>query len=141
MVRARSDKSKGKPSVGKEKARAGRSDEGEATNAESAGRGLSKNSAQRNSLPPVAANPQKRQEHQRMEEEPSADLQESEKFSEEALSIIASPDGHQDSEDHPATHRRIAEQAFTLFQESGCEHGNDWAHWFEAERQIKETQM
>ncbi|HEU5407265.1 MAG TPA: DUF2934 domain-containing protein [Nitrospira sp.] len=140
MARARSDKSKGKPSVGKEKTSAGRSDEGEATNTESAGRVLSKNFTQRNSLPPVAANLQKRQEQQRREE-PSADLQESEKFSEEALSITASPDGHQNSEDHSAAHRRIAEQAFTLFQESGCKHGNDWAHWFEAERQIKETQM
>lgn len=140
MARARSDKSKGKPSVGKEKTRAGQSDEGEATNAESAGRGLSKSSAQRNSLPPGAANLKKRQEQQRREES-SADLQESEKFSEEALSIITPPDEHQSIEDHSAAHRRIAEQAFTLFQESGCEHGNDWAHWFEAERQIKETQM
>ncbi len=140
MARARSDKSKGKSSVGREKTRAGQSDEGGATNAESAGRVLSKSSAQRNSLPPTA-NPQKRQEHQRVEQEPSADLQESEKFSEEALSMTTSLDGHQESEDHSAAHRRIAEQAFTLFQESGCKHGNDWAHWFEAERQIKETQM
>lgn len=38
-------------------------------------------------------------------------------------------------------HRRIAERAFILFQERGYEHGNDWAHWFEAERQIRNTQV
>lgn len=139
MARARSDKSKNKPAAGKEQTKAGQSNEGGATNAEPAGQGLSKNSAQRTSLQP-AADPKKRQEHQQIEQEPSADLRESEKISEQTR-IITFPDGRQAIEDHPATHRRIAEQAFILFQKSGCEHGNDWSHWFEAERQIKETQM
>lgn len=34
-------------------------------------------------------------------------------------------------------HRRIAERAFILYQESGYEHGNDLEHWFEAERDFK----
>ncbi|MBS0183102.1 MAG: DUF2934 domain-containing protein [Nitrospira sp.] len=139
MARARSDKSKNKPSVGKEQMKAGQSSEGGPTNAEPARPVLSKNSAPRTSLQP-AADPQKRQEQQRIEQEPSADLRESEKISEQTL-IITFPDGHQGIEGHPSTHRRIAEQAFILFQKSGCEHGNDWSHWFEAERQIKETQI
>ena len=139
MARARSDKNKNKPSVSKEQMRAGQSNEGGPTNAEPAGQVLSGHSAQRHSLQP-AANPQKRQEDRLIEQEPSADLRESEKASEEAH-FIAFSDRHQGIEDHSVTHRRIAEQAFILFQESGCEHGNDWSLWFEAERQIKETKM
>jgi hypothetical protein len=63
-------------------------------------------------------------------------VQESNILSEETPT--SSPDnGHQGREDDPAMHRRVAERAFILFQESGCQHGNDWAHWFEAERQIR----
>lgn len=142
MARARSDKNKSKPSVGKEQMRAGQSDEG-ATNAEPAERALSKNSAQRDSLPPDA-HPKKRKERQRREE-PSVDVRESEKSSESMLSTMTA-NGHQGIEDQgiedgSSAHRRIAEQAFILFQESGYEHGNDWSHWFDAERQIKETPM
>ncbi|HWF59219.1 MAG TPA: DUF2934 domain-containing protein [Nitrospira sp.] len=137
MARARSDKSKNKPSISKEKMRDGQADKGGPTNAEPAGQVLSRNSAQRNSFQPYA-NPKKRQEQQCIEE-PSAELRESEKVSEETLSMTSpTPNGLQNTEDHSTTHRRIAEQAFMLFQESGCEHGNDWSHWFEAERQIKE---
>lgn len=99
MARARSDKSKNKPSVGKEQMKAGQSSEGGPTNAEPARPVLSKNSAPRTSLQP-AADPQKRQEQQRIEQEPSADLRESEKISEQTL-IITFPDGHQGIEGHP----------------------------------------
>jgi nicotinamidase-related amidase len=34
-------------------------------------------------------------------------------------------------------HRRIAERAFLLYEESGFRHGNDLEHWLEAERQVK----
>lgn len=34
-------------------------------------------------------------------------------------------------------HRRIAERAFLLYEESGFRHGNDLDHWLEAERQVK----
>ncbi|UVT20380.1 MAG: DUF2934 domain-containing protein [Nitrospira sp.] len=36
-----------------------------------------------------------------------------------------------------STHRRIAVRAFILYLESGCRHGNDLEHWFEAEREVK----
>jgi hypothetical protein len=78
----------------------------------------------------------KRQERRRIEEL-SADLRESKKFLEQAPRT----NGGQSIEDDSVTHRRIAERAFIIFQESGCEHGNDWSHWFEAERQINETQV
>ena len=142
MERARSDKNKNKPSGNKEKMRAdpsaGQSGEGASMNMEPTGGTLSRSSTQRNSLPP-AASPTKRQERQRRKE-PSVDLRESEKFSEPTLSTITA-NGHQGIEDNSSTHRRIAERAYILFQENGCEHGNDWSDWFEAERQIKETRM
>lgn len=40
------------------------------------------------------------------------------------------------SELDSAMHRRIREHAFMLYQESGSQHGHDWADWFEAERQV-----
>ena len=120
MARARSNKSKNK-STKEEETRVGQSDE---------------NPAQHRSLQPAAGS-NKRQEQQRIHEEPSADLRESEKFCEQTPFA----NGHQGIEDDSAAHRRIAERAFILFQESGCEHGNDWSHWFEAERQIKEARV
>lgn len=70
-----------------------------------------------------------------MPEESAADLRESEKLFEHPLTPPVH--GHDGSEYESVTHRRIAERAFILFQESGYEHGNDWSHWFEAERQIR----
>lgn len=138
MARERSDKSKNKPldkSVDKKKKiKAGQPEEGTSTTAEPIG----ENPPQHRSLQP-AAKPKQRQEGQRILE-PSPDSRESEKFSEDTQSITA-PNGSQDIVDDSATHRRIAERAYILFQESGCEHGNDWAHWFEAERQIKEIRV
>lgn len=34
------------------------------------------------------------------------------------------------------THRRIAEHAFLLYAEGGFQHGHDFDHWLEAEREI-----
>ena len=151
MARVRSDKSKNKPldkPVGrpgdrKEKVRTGKSNEDERVSSsdEPSGRVMSENSTQHPSLQPTTRS-KKRQEQQRIEieQEPSADFRESEKLSEQMFST-STANGHQDIEDDSATHRRIAERAYILFQEGGCEHGNDWSDWFEAERQIKETRM
>jgi hypothetical protein len=116
MARLRSDKSKTKP-LDKPVDKNETVKEG-STNAEPTGRGMSEMPPRRHSSQP-AADPQRRPEQQR--QEPSAEVHESEK-SPEPASFTAN--GHQ----------RIAERAFMLFQESGCEHGNDWFHWFEAER-------
>ncbi|MDF0650955.1 MAG: hypothetical protein CV081_01405 [Nitrospira sp. LK265] len=121
MARVRSNKSKNKSSKAEE-IKAGQSDE---------------TLGQHHSLQP-AVRSQERQEQQRIQEEPSADSREVEKPSDHTSSTI---NGHQGSVDVSAAHRRIAERAFILFQESGCEHGNDWAHWFEAERQIKSARV
>lgn len=135
MARARSDRSKNKPldkSVDKKKkTKAGQSDD---PNAESIGL-KREDSAQHQSLEP-AAKPRERQEQQRTEE-PSADSEELNILSEDTPSIASLDNGHQGIADDSAMHRRVAERAFMLFQESGCEHGNDWAHWFEAERQVR----
>lgn len=40
-----------------------------------------------------------------------------------------------DSQD--TIHRRIAERAFRLYLDGGCEHGRDLEHWFDAERDIR----
>ncbi len=145
MARIRSDKSKTKPlhkpedrkETRKERMKAGQSDEGAPTSAEPTGRVTSENPA---SLQP-AAKPKKRQE-QRIRA-PSADLRASETLSaQEPFTASASTTNeHPSIGDDPITHRRIAEQAFILFQANGCEHGNDWSHWFEAERQIKESRV
>ncbi len=136
MAGERSDKSKTKPS-NKEEKKTGKSGERMPTRADPTERAMSGNPAQHNSLQ-VTAGSKKRHERQRMGKEPSADLRKSEKVSEQMLSS-ASPD-NQGIEDSSA-HHRISEQAFILFQARGYEHGNDWAHWFEAERQIEETQQ
>ncbi|MDF0676241.1 MAG: DUF2934 domain-containing protein [Nitrospira sp.] len=122
MARVRSNKSKNK-SFKEEEIKAGQLDE---------------NPAQHHTLQP-AARSKERQEHKRIQEESSADLREFEKLSEQTP--FTTTNGHQGIEDDSATHRRIAERAFILFLESGCEHGNDWSHWFEAERQINEVRV
>jgi hypothetical protein len=66
------------------------------------------------------------------------DFREPEQSSAQTVST-STPNGHQSIEDDSARRRRIAERAYILFQESGYEQGNDWFHWFEAERQIKEA--
>lgn len=132
MARERSDKSKTKPS--KEEKKTGKSGEGMPTCADQTERAMSGNPAQRNSLQ-SAAGSKKRQEQQHVEQERSTDLRESDKSSEQKTS----DNGHQGIEDGSA-HHRISERAFILFQDRGCEHGNDWAHWFEAERQNEDTQ-
>jgi hypothetical protein len=149
MARERSEKSKNKPldkpegRKGKVRTgRTGKSDEGVSTSAEPTGEVTSENPTPHYSVQP-AARSQKRQERQRIEE-PSADLRESKKFLEQTphtprTTHTPRTNGGQSIEDDSVTHRRIAERAFILFQESGCEHGNDWSHWFEAERQINET--
>ena len=138
MARARSDKSKSKPldkSVDKKKKmKTGQSEEANAAKAESIELARSEDSAQHRSLQP-AAKPKERQE--RRIEEASADLEELNILPEDTLSTPSPDNGHQGVEDDSAMHRRVAERAFMLFQENGCEHGNDWAHWFEAERQIR----
>jgi HSP20 family molecular chaperone IbpA len=35
-----------------------------------------------------------------------------------------------------AIQRRISERAFDLYEASGCEHGNDHAHWLRAEAEV-----
>ena len=136
MARARSDKSKSKPSDKsvdkKKKMKTGQSDEAKAESIELA---RSEDSAQHHSLE-SAAKPPERQEQQRTKE-PSADLEELNILPEDTLSTASPDNGHLGIEDDSTTHRRVAERAFMLFQENGCEHGNDWAHWFEAERQIR----
>lgn len=138
MARERSDKSKNK-SPKKEERRVGKSDEGMPTSSEPAERASSGDSIQQDSLQSTRRS-KKRQEHQRIEEETAADLRESESFSEQMHPTTTSTTDGQHIEDD-SVHRRIAERAFSLFQERGYEHGNDWAHWFEAERQIKNTQV
>lgn len=137
MARGRSGKSKSKPldkSVDKKKKmKAGQADD---SNAESLGPVRGEDFAQHHSLEPAT----ERQEQQRLQE-PSADVDEMNILSEDILSTASADasaeNGHQGREDDSERHRRVAERAFMLFQENGCEHGNDWAHWFEAERQIR----
>jgi hypothetical protein len=145
MARERSDKGKNKPldkpEGRKEKVRTGRtgkSDEGGSTSAEPTEEVTSENPTRPYSVQP-AARSQKRQERQQIAE-PAADLRESKKFLEQTPRTTRT-NGGPSIEDDLVTHRRIAERAFILFQESGCEHGNDWSHWFEAERQINETRV
>lgn len=142
MARIRSDKGKSKPlhkpvdrkESKKEIIRPGQSDEGTPISAQPTGRGMSENPA--SSQP--AAKIKKRQVQQRVQA-PSTDLGESEAVSSQApfTTITTAANGYRSTEDDPATHRRIAERAYILFLENGCEHGNDWSHWFEAERLIK----
>lgn len=142
MARGRSDKSKSKPldkSVDKKKKmKTGQSDEANAAKAESIELARSEDAAQHHSWEPAAKSPE-RQEQQRTQptQEPPADLEELNILPEDTLSTTSPENGHHGSEDDSERHRRVAERAFMLFQENGCEHGNDWAHWFEAERQVR----
>lgn len=138
MARARSDKSKSKPldksADKKKKMKTGQSDRAKAESIELA---RSEDSAQHHSLESAAKPKPRERQEQRRTEEPSADLEELNVLPEDTLSTASPDNGHHGIEDDSATHRRVAERAFMLFQENGCEHGNDWAHWFEAERQIR----
>ena len=139
MARERSDKSKKTPldkPLNKPKITTAQPDERVSTNAEASGRGISENSAQQpaSTTQPTKPNRSKK----RLEQQSSVDFRESEQSSAQTVSTSI-PNGHQSIEDDSSTRRRIAERAYILFQESGCEHGNDWFHWFEAERQIKEA--
>ena len=149
MARVRSDKSKktplDKPVDKKQKMVNARSDEGVSTNAEPSGRGISETYAQPSLQSPTQPTKPNRSK-KRPEQQPSVDVRGPEKVSEptESTSILnghEGPNGHEGSEHDSATHRRIAERAYMLFRESGYEHGNDWSHWFEAERQIKGTRV
>jgi hypothetical protein len=133
MARERTDKLKNMPS--KQKTRAAKSDATQSTSGQAAAEQTENPTRQPSLQPAVGA--KKRRE--RIPEDPSADVGASE------TSLVQEPaasNGHGGIEDESASmHRRIAERAFLLFQESGCEHGNDWAHWFEAEREIKDTHV
>ncbi len=144
---ARTDKSKNKPLDKKKKIKTDQPNEDMSASPEPSGPVIRDTSAR--STPRSTRGSKKRQEPQRIEPLTFAGLPQSEK-SESAekpkrvssfTDISSTTNGNQGQgmEDDSATHRRIAERAFILFVESGCEHGNDWLHWFEAERQVKET--
>ena len=40
--------------------------------------------------------------------------------------------------EHEGQRNRIAERAYELFLQDGCEHGNDLNHWLRAEQEIVE---
>lgn len=42
-----------------------------------------------------------------------------------------------DEESHELIHCRIAERAFQLYLDCGCQHGRHLEHWLEAEREIR----
>lgn len=133
---ARSDKSKSNPL--KKKTRARKSGEVSAP-AESTGQTVSGTPAQFQSEQPAAETKKRDARRRQVEEEPLVDLRESEESLDHTFSPSTTSNGYQDINDDSAAHRRIAERAFMVYQEHGCEHGNDWAHWFEAERQIRAT--
>lgn len=142
---ARTDKNKNKPLEKKKKITTDQSKEGMSTSAEPTGRVMSETptrSTQRSKKQEEQRTEPQPREPQRIERETPADLQQSEAFERVSSSLDAgsTTNGNRGLEDHATTHRRIAERAFILFVESGCEHGNDWLHWFEAERQVKDTQ-
>jgi hypothetical protein len=136
MARERTDKVKNKPSKEKtrEKTRAAKS--GAALSAGSPALEQTEGPTGQPSLQPAVGSKKRRE---RIQEGPSADSGASE------TSLVQEPasfNGHAGIEDESAAmHRRIAERAFLLYQESSGEHGNDWAHWFEAEREIKDTHV
>jgi len=51
-----------------------------------------------------------------------------------------SPPVPMSAEDHARIHEQITNRAYELWQQAGCEHGNDKAHWLQAEREILERQ-
>jgi hypothetical protein len=40
------------------------------------------------------------------------------------------------AEDHARIQEQITIRAYELWQQAGCPHGNDKAHWLQAEREI-----
>lgn len=44
------------------------------------------------------------------------------------------------AEDGARLREQIVIRAFELWQQSGCVHGNDQAHWLQAEREVQERQ-
>jgi hypothetical protein len=44
------------------------------------------------------------------------------------------------AEDHARIQEQITIRAYELWQQTGCVHGNDKAHWLQAEREILERQ-
>ncbi|MFY4730707.1 DUF2934 domain-containing protein [Nitrospira sp. BLG_2] len=85
---------------------------------------------------PQPLSPMRLHEDESREKDPVGDWHESQNLFQGMMS-----NGSGAVESDSATHRRIAERAFILFQENGCEHGNDWSHWFEAERLIKDSRV
>ena len=139
MARTRSDKSKSKPPLDKsaekkKKMKTGRSGEAKPTKEESIELARSEDSAQHQSFEPAGKSTEQQGIYRA--QEPPSDLEELNILPEDTLSTASPDNGHHGVEED-SMHRRVAERAFMLFQENGCEHGNDWAHWFEAERQIR----
>ncbi len=135
MARERTDKVKNKPSKEKtrEKTRAAKSDA-----ALSAGAQAIEQTESPTGQPSLQLAVGSKKRRERIQEGPSADSG----VSETLAHAPAAFNGHVGIENESATmHRRIAERAFLLFQESGCEHGNDWSHWFEAERELKDMHV
>lgn len=44
------------------------------------------------------------------------------------------------AEDHARIQEQINNRAYELWQQADCVHGNDQAHWLQAEREISERQ-
>jgi hypothetical protein len=137
MARARSDKSKDRASDKGQKMRADKADEAISSGADTSGGVRGENPVRRHSSQksPRSTFPQARQKTQ---EEPAVASRETGQVVEQPAAVS---NGHQGGDDDSAMHRRVAERAFILYQEDGCKHGNDWFHWFEAERQITDTSM
>ena len=133
---ARSDKGKNNPV--KEKTRARKSGEVSAP-AESTGQTVSGNPAQIQSVQPAPETKKRDVRRRQVEEEALVDMRESEESLDHTIPASTTSNGSQDIHDDSTAHRRIAERAFMVYQERGYEDGNDWAHWFEAERQIRAT--
>lgn len=39
----------------------------------------------------------------------------------------------------PELHKKIEQKAYELFEKRGCQHGNDIADWFTAEKLVKQS--
>jgi hypothetical protein len=134
MARERTDKVKKKPP--KEKVGGEKSDAAMSTGAQEFEQTVGESPTGERSLRPTVGSKRRRE---RVQEGSFDDVEASE------TSLVQEPAASNGSVgmegESGATHRRIAERAYVLFQESGYEHGNDWSHWFQAERQIKDTQM
>lgn len=134
MARDRTDKVKKKPP--KEKVRGTTSDAAMSTGAQEFEQTVGESPTGERSLRPTVGSKRRRE---RVQEGSFDDVGASETSLGQAAPDSNGSVGVKD--ESGATHRRIAERAYVLFQESGYEHGNDWSHWFQAEEQIKDTQM